>query len=232
MNRPLGRGPVAPVIAPADPRSAPALRGPTATTRPRRRPRGRPSRDSRPRSPVRSSPPCRRPNMTMPPGPWRRSRRTPRTTTPAPSIAVLRGTALRLAGKLDAAREALSGALKDCPEGGRGRPSSARSWRPSRSPPASSRAAEALARAEAEALLAGDRKDRLAEVYRGFADRLLKPDLPTVAGRPRGGLRPAGPGPRPGQGGGAPGLAPATRWPVPARRPATTAARSTTSRPT
>ena len=47
-------------------------------------------------------------------------------------------------------------------------------------------AAEALAREEAEGLLAADRKDRLAEVYRGFADRLLKPDLPTIPADPEG----------------------------------------------
>ena len=38
--------------------------------------------------------------------------------------------------------------------------------------------AEALARAEAEGLLAPDRKDRLAGVYRDFARRLLEPDFP------------------------------------------------------
>ncbi len=41
-------------------------------------------------------------------------------------------------------------------------------------------AADALARVEAESLLGDDRKDRLAEVYRGFANRLLNPDLPTA----------------------------------------------------
>ena len=41
-------------------------------------------------------------------------------------------------------------------------------------------AAEALARLEAETLLAGPRKDRLAEVYHAFARRLLAPDDPIV----------------------------------------------------
>ena len=41
-------------------------------------------------------------------------------------------------------------------------------------------AAEELARAEAVRLLAGDRKDRLAEVYHAFARRLLEPGDPLV----------------------------------------------------
>ncbi|MDB5352496.1 MAG: large extracellular alpha-helical protein, partial [Planctomycetota bacterium] len=94
-------------------------------------------------------------------------------------IQVIRGVALRLSGKLDAAREILSASLKAAPKG---------QWSAKlRSELAAVEivsgkfaAAEALAREEAEGLLAGDRKDRLAEVYRGFADRLIKPDLPTI----------------------------------------------------
>ncbi len=41
-------------------------------------------------------------------------------------------------------------------------------------------AAEELARTEAVKLLAGDRKDRLAAIYRGFAERLLEPGDPLV----------------------------------------------------
>src|SRR5262249_4839237 len=47
-------------------------------------------------------------------------------------------------------------------------------------------AAEALARAEAENLLAGERKDRLAEVYHAFARTLLKPDDPVTPPDPNG----------------------------------------------
>ena len=46
--------------------------------------------------------------------------------------------------------------------------------------------AEALARSEAEVLLAGDRKDRLAEVYYAFARRLIKPDDPVTPADPKG----------------------------------------------
>ncbi len=45
--------------------------------------------------------------------------------------------------------------------------------------------AEALARAEAEALLSPDRKDRLAGVYRDFAERLLYPAFPGAQPDPR-----------------------------------------------
>ena len=109
-----------------------------------------------------------------------------RTSADARSYAtLLRGVALRLAKKYDPARELLTAALKAEPKG---------RWAPKiRSELAAVEvaagkfaAAEALARAEAEELLEGDRKDRLAEVYRGFADRLLKPDLPTVPADPEG----------------------------------------------
>ncbi len=90
-------------------------------------------------------------------------------------LALMTGIAQRLAGKNDDARKTLRGALDAAPKGpwalkirqelagvelAAGRPAEA----------------EALARAEAEALLAGDRKDRLAEVYHAFARRLLKPE--------------------------------------------------------
>ena len=100
-------------------------------------------------------------------------------------LALIRGTAERLAGKADAARETWSAALKADPQvlwaaklryelaglelaGGH------------------SAAAEELARVEAERLLAGDRKDRLAGVYYAFARRLLKPDDPVTPPDPRG----------------------------------------------
>jgi len=91
----------------------------------------------------------------------------------------LRGVAERLGGKADDARGTLTAALAGDPKGpweskirfelagvelAAGRPA----------------AAEALARAEAEALLDPDRKDRLAEVYHAFARRLLKPDDPVT----------------------------------------------------
>ncbi len=98
---------------------------------------------------------------------------------------LIRGVAMRLSGKLDPARELLTSALKDQPKG---------RWAAKlRSELAAVEvsagkyaAAETLARAEAEEVLQGDRKDRLAEVYRGFADRLLKPELPTIPSDPEG----------------------------------------------
>ena len=91
----------------------------------------------------------------------------------------LRGVAERLVGKAVEARRTLSEALADDPKG----PWAAKirfelaavelaAGRPE--------AAEALARAEAESLLAPDRKDRLAEVYHAFARRLLTPDDPVT----------------------------------------------------
>ncbi len=44
--------------------------------------------------------------------------------------------------------------------------------------------AEVLARTEAQSLLAPDRKDRLAEVYRDFARRLLEPEFPGASDDP------------------------------------------------
>ncbi len=94
-----------------------------------------------------------------------------------PYVASIRGTALRLSGKLDAAQGVLSAALREAPKG---------RWAAKvRSELAAVEVAagkfteaEAIARDEAETLLADGRKDRLASVYRGFADRLLKPDSP------------------------------------------------------
>ena len=110
----------------------------------------------------------------------------PRTPDDARSYAaLLRGVALRLAKRLAPAREVLSAEMKAHPEG---------RWAAKvRSELAAVEvadrkfaAAEILARAEAGDLLADARKDRLAEVYQGFADRLLKPDVPTVAADPEG----------------------------------------------
>jgi alpha-2-macroglobulin len=89
----------------------------------------------------------------------------------------LRGISERLGGKPEDARRTLAEALELEPKG----PWAAKirfelaavelaAGRPN--------AAEALARAEAETLLAADRKDRLAEVYHAFARRLLAPDDP------------------------------------------------------
>jgi uncharacterized protein YfaS (alpha-2-macroglobulin family)/tetratricopeptide (TPR) repeat protein len=95
------------------------------------------------------------------------------------------GTAQRLASKLDDARATLETALKAAPNN---------RWAAKQRSALAAvelaarrfNAAEALARAEAESLLATDRKDRLAGVYRGFADRLLNPGDPAVAADPEG----------------------------------------------
>ena len=81
----------------------------------------------------------------------------------------------RLAGNLDAARTTLREALDAAPKG----PWTAKlRLELAGIELAAGRVgeAEALARNQAEVLLAGDRKDRLAEVYHAFARRLLKPD--------------------------------------------------------
>jgi len=97
----------------------------------------------------------------------------------------VRGIAERLGGKPAEARATLAAALEADPKGpwaskirfelaavelAAGRPA----------------AAEILARAEAETLLAPERKDRLAEVYHAFARRLLKPDDPITPPDPAG----------------------------------------------
>lgn len=99
--------------------------------------------------------------------------------------ALVRGVALRLDRKLDDARDALQAGLDLAPEG---------PWAVKLRSEMAAVAlaanrfadAEQIARAEAERLLGGDRKDRLAEVYRDFARRLLEPDEPTTPPDPEG----------------------------------------------
>ena len=100
--------------------------------------------------------------------------------TPAadrPYLQLVRGVALRLAGRPDEARVGLQGAIDAAPQGPwanklRGELAALEL--------ATGHAdrAEALARAEAESLLNPDRKDRLAGTYRDFARRLLEPEFP------------------------------------------------------
>ena len=100
-------------------------------------------------------------------------------------FAVVEGVALRLAGKPAEARKPLQAALDAAPAG----PWAAKLRAELAAVELSARhyaEAEALARAEAERLLSGDRKDRLASVYLGFAQRLLKPDTPVTAPDPEG----------------------------------------------
>ena len=105
-------------------------------------------------------------------------RERPRRPTRGPITPSIRGIGERLAGKADAARRTLGDALKAAPEGPLGGQDPASSWPPSSSPPGSPPRPRRWPAAEAETLLAGDRKDRLAEVYHAFARRLLKPDDP------------------------------------------------------
>ena len=89
----------------------------------------------------------------------------------------LRGIAERLAGKAEEARATLTDALKQEPSG----PWAAKiRFELAAVELAAGHApqAEALARLEAETLLAPGRKDRLAGVYEAFARRLLAPDDP------------------------------------------------------
>jgi TolA-binding protein len=99
--------------------------------------------------------------------------------------ALVRGIAGRLAGRHDEARAGLKGAIARAPQGPwaaklRGELAAVEV--------AAGRfaAAEELARAEAETLLADGRKDRLAEVYHAFARRLLEPQEPTTPADPEG----------------------------------------------
>ncbi|HEY2157361.1 MAG TPA: tetratricopeptide repeat protein, partial [Isosphaeraceae bacterium] len=100
-------------------------------------------------------------------------------------LTLIRGTAERLSGKTEAARATWTAALKADPTG----PWSSKiRYELAGLELAAGRAsaAEELARVEAERLLAGDRKDRLARVYYAFARRLLKPDDPVTPPDPGG----------------------------------------------
>ena len=102
-------------------------------------------------------------------------------------LGLIGGIARRLAGRTDDARATLKAAIEGAPTGpwmhklraelaalelAAGRPAEA----------------EAPARTEAEGLLAAPRKDRLAEVYREFARRLLKPTDPVIKPDPAGAM--------------------------------------------
>jgi uncharacterized protein YfaS (alpha-2-macroglobulin family)/tetratricopeptide (TPR) repeat protein len=100
-------------------------------------------------------------------------------------LGYLQAISQRLAGHRDEARETLDAAARENPGG---------PWVPkieleraglelAAGKPA---AAEELARAQAVRLLAGDRKDRLAEVYHAFARKLLDPEDPVVQPDPNG----------------------------------------------
>ena len=90
-------------------------------------------------------------------------------------FALIEGIAKRLDGKSDDARTVLSKAIETDPQG---------VWSPKLRLELAAvelatghhAEAEALAKTEAENLLAKDRKDRLAQVYHAFAKRLLKPE--------------------------------------------------------
>ena len=97
----------------------------------------------------------------------------------------LQAISQRLSGKRDPARETLKKALQADPKSRwdakirfelAGIELASGNWVP----------AEELARSEAERLLAGDRKDRLAGIYQDFARRLLEPGDPLVAADPNG----------------------------------------------
>ncbi len=99
--------------------------------------------------------------------------------------ALIGGIARRLDGKLDDARAVLSAALEAAPQGRwaaklRGELAAVEL--------AAGRfaGAETLARAQAESLLAADRKDGLAGIYEAFAQRLLKPAEPVTPPDPEG----------------------------------------------
>ncbi len=85
-----------------------------------------------------------------------------------------------LSGQRDTARETLAqGDRRPTPRAA-GPPRSGSSWPGIELAAGNWAAAEELARAEAIRLLAGDRKDQLAEVYHAFARKLLEPGDPLV----------------------------------------------------
>ena len=171
---------------------------PGGPTRRRRRarspPRGRSPRRRRSCRP-RSSPRCRRGGTPRPSPPWTRSTPRPKSPDDRAYYALIRGIAAA-AGRASATRPAptLAAALEAAPQG----PWAAKlRVELAAVELAAGRfdAAEALARAEAEALLADDRKDRLAEVYHAFARRLLDARRPDHPARPRAAPTPCWPRP-------------------------------------
>ena len=100
-------------------------------------------------------------------------------------LALLKGITLRRAGKFAEARATLKAATAGRPEGrwaSKIRGEMIAVELAARAFPA----AESLARLAAESALDDSRKDRLAEIYRGFAESLLKPELITTAPDPAG----------------------------------------------
>ncbi|WZP00456.1 MG2 domain-containing protein [Isosphaeraceae bacterium EP7] len=98
-------------------------------------------------------------------------------------FSLIRGIAQRLGGKKAEARGTLTKAIEGAPKG----PWAAKlRFELATLEVAEGKfaAAEALAREEAQGLLAGDRKDRLAVVYENFAKTLLKPDDPITPADP------------------------------------------------
>ncbi len=99
-------------------------------------------------------------------------------------LTLIQGIAERLGGKAPTAEATLAGALKADP---------ASPWAAKIRlelagvllSAGKAAEAEALARNQAEILLGGDRKDRLAEVYHAFARRLLRPDDPVTPADPK-----------------------------------------------
>ena len=98
---------------------------------------------------------------------------------------LIRGVALRLAKDLDGASAALKSGLESAPEG-----AWAAKLKSEQVAVALDRGdyerAESIGREEAERLLGEKRKDRLAQVYQNFAERLLDPDDPTEGVDPEG----------------------------------------------
>ena len=100
-------------------------------------------------------------------------------------FALVKGIALRLSGKPDDARKTLQTAINEAPAG----PWAAKLRAELAAVELAAHhyaEAEVLAREEAERLLAGDRKDRLASVYLGFAQRLLRPESTVIPPDPEG----------------------------------------------
>lgn len=99
--------------------------------------------------------------------------------------ALITGIARRLEGKLDLARQALAAAIEAEPKG----PWASKLRAELAAVEIAAKrfdAAEKLARAEAEGLLDDGRKDRLAGVYRSFAERLIRPESPITPPDPEG----------------------------------------------
>jgi outer membrane protein assembly factor BamD (BamD/ComL family) len=95
-------------------------------------------------------------------------------------LQLLRGTTLRMAGRLDDARKALAADLEQLPKDSPWKSKLRSELMAVEVAAGQFQKAESFARVEVERLLAADRKDGFADVYLTFARRLLEPSEPSA----------------------------------------------------